>query len=164
MVEPGISRLVGARWGEGVAIGIGTVVSFSLVTFIHIVLGEQAPKTFAIRNPERAALMSARIMDAFTRIFRPVIWLLDGATTLVLRLFGVAGASGHHSVYSADELKMLVRESQAEGVLEQTQDCLLYTSDAADDLLCVDLGGRRIIKKKKHTNSTIEHNIHYQVA
>ncbi|MFZ2517367.1 MAG: hemolysin family protein, partial [Anaerolineae bacterium] len=125
MVEPGISRLVGARWGEGVAIGIGTVVSFSLVTFIHIVLGEQAPKTFAIRNPERAALMSARIMDAFTRIFRPVIWLLDGATTLVLRLFGVAGASGHHSVYSADELKMLVRESQAEGVLEQTQEEML---------------------------------------
>lgn len=108
--------------GEGVAIGIGTVVSFSLVTFIHIVLGEQAPKTFAIRNPERAALMSARIIDAFTRIFRPVIWLLDGATTLVLRLFGVAGASGHHSVYSADELKMLVHESQAEGVLEQTQE------------------------------------------
>jgi CBS domain containing-hemolysin-like protein len=125
MVEPGISRLVGARWGEGVAIGIGTVVSFSLVTFIHIVLGEQAPKTFAIRNPERAALMSARIMDVFTRIFRPFIWVLDGATTLVLRLFGVKGASGHHSVYSVEELKMLVRESQAEGVLQQTEEEML---------------------------------------
>ena len=125
MVEPGISRLVGPRWGEGVAVGIGTIISFSLVTFTHIVLGEQAPKTFAIRNPERAALMSARIMDVFTRIFRPFIWVLDAATSLVLRLFGIKGAIGHHSVYSVEELKMLVRESQAEGVLQQTEEEML---------------------------------------
>ncbi len=125
MIEPSVVHLVGARWGEGIAISIGTVISFSLVTFIHIVLGEQAPKTFAIRNPERAALMSARIMDAFTRIFRPFIWILDAATALVLVIFGVEGASARHSALSADELKMLVHESQAGGELEQTQEEML---------------------------------------
>ncbi len=125
LVRPPIERLLGPLWGQAVAVAIGTVLALGLLTFLHIVLGEQAPKTFAIRNPERAALFSARIMNAFTTIFRPFIWVLDSATALVLRLFGVSEGGAHRAVHSVEELKLLVHESQAEGVLEETQEAML---------------------------------------
>lgn len=125
LVRPLVERLVGPLWGQAAAVVIGTVLSLGLLTFLHIVLGEQAPKTFAIRNPERTALFSARIMNVFTRVFRPFIWVLDSATALVLRLFGVREGATHRSVHSVEELKLIVHESQAEGVLEETQEEML---------------------------------------
>lgn len=125
LIRPPIERLLGPLWGQAAAVAIGTVLALSLLTFLHIVLGEQAPKTFAIRNPERTALFSARIMNAFTTIFRPFIWVLDSATALVLRLFGVPAGASHRSVHSVEELKLLVHESQAEGVLAETQEEML---------------------------------------
>ncbi len=124
MVEPPLQALLG-RWSEAAAFTVGTIVSFALVTFLHIVLGEQAPKILAIRYPESAALLIARPVRVFYIVFRPFIWLLDQSTAAVLRLFGVTGDTSTHGVYTIDELKFLVRESQESGLLEEEEEEML---------------------------------------
>jgi putative hemolysin len=124
IVEPPLVVLIG-RWSEAAAHTIGTATAFALVTFVHIVLGEQVPKTIAIRYSERVALGISRPMDWFTRIFHPLISLLDGATAAFLRLFGMKPLSGHRLVYTPEELRLIVRESQEQGAIEAGQEKML---------------------------------------
>jgi CBS domain containing-hemolysin-like protein len=124
IIEPPLEALIG-QWSETAANTIGTIVAFSLVTVFHIVLGEQVPKTIAIRHSESAALFVARPMDWFTRVFRPLITILDGATAGILRLLGMQPIAGHRTVYTLDELKLIVRESQESGTIEAHQEEML---------------------------------------
>jgi len=124
LIEPPLARLVG-RWSQAAAHSLSTAVAFALVTAVHIVLGEQVPKTIAIRSSEGAALFVARPMDWFIRIFRPLIALLDGATAAVLRLLRVQPIAGHHTVYTLDELKLIVHQSQEGGAIEPRQEEML---------------------------------------
>jgi CBS domain containing-hemolysin-like protein len=124
IIEPPLEALLGG-WSEAAAHTIGVAAAFALVTFTHIVLGEQVPKTIAIRYAERAALFVSRPMDWFIRIFRPLIAFLDGATTAVLRLMRMEPIAGHRTVYTLDELRLLVRQSQESGAIEAQQEALL---------------------------------------
>lgn len=124
VLQPPLELLLG-RWSMAAAITIGTVLAFALVTFVTIVLGEQTPKTIAVRHAERAALSISRPMSAFIAIFRPLVALLDGTTSLVLRLIRVEPIAGHRTVYNLDELKLIVRESQESGAIEPAQEKLL---------------------------------------
>jgi CBS domain containing-hemolysin-like protein len=106
------------------AIGIG--IAFFIITTLHIVLGEQAPKVYAIHQPELTSRWIARPLALFNQLFSPVIWFLDGATSLVLRMFGMRDGGSHSRVHSSDELRMLVEESGEAGVLdEQSQEMLI---------------------------------------
>ncbi len=100
---------------------VGTVLSFALITFIHIVLGEQVPKIISIRAPEDVLLFAARPMRIFTLTFRPFIWALDQTTALVLRLLGVPGVTGHHHAYSLEEIKFLLQQSEEAGVIRESE-------------------------------------------
>lgn len=112
---------------------VGVAVSFFIITTLHIVLGEQAPKVFAIRAPERSALLIARPLALFNSVFSLVIRFLDWATSMVLRLFGMHGAGEHTKVHSADELRLLVEESGEAGALEaQEQEMLINVFAFAD--------------------------------
>lgn len=110
----------------GMAHGIGIVVSFAFITALHIVLGEQAPKTFAIRYPETVSLWSARPTVLFDRVFRPFVWFLDRAAAAALRLVGVQPVAVHGTVYSIEELKRLVSESQESGFLDAEQKVMVH--------------------------------------
>jgi len=124
VVEPPLEALLG-RWSEAAAHTAGVVVAFALVTLTHIILGEQVPKTMSIRYTEGMALGVARPMDAFIRAFRPFIAFLDWATGAVLRLLRIEPIAGHETVYSLEELKLIVRESQIGGVIEAEQEEML---------------------------------------
>lgn len=128
LVKPPLEVLMHAWPGiitTGVTHGIGIVVSFSFITALHIVIGEQAPKTFAIRYPETVAMWSARPTLWFDRIFRPFIWFLDRAAAATLRLVGVQPVAVHGTVYSIEELKRLVSESQESGFLDEQQEAMV---------------------------------------
>ncbi|MEK7467723.1 MAG: CNNM domain-containing protein [Planctomycetota bacterium] len=89
---------------------------FTLLTALHIIIGEQAPKLFAIRNAETAALAIARPLRVFHALCYPAMWVLNGATNLVLRLFGIPQGSAHELAHSETELKMILGVSHDQGM------------------------------------------------
>lgn len=91
---------------------ISFAFAFSMISFLHIVVGEQAPKSMAIRNPEGIGLWSAGPLYIFYWLMYPAIWLLNGSANLVLRIAGLARNHGHDSHYSTEELKLILRSSQ----------------------------------------------------
>jgi putative hemolysin len=108
------------------AIGVESVVvvhtvalafAFSIITFIHVVAGELAPKAVALDFPGRVALVCARPLLIFGRIFRPILVFMNGAGIALVRAFGVKPAGHAQSVHSPDELSMLVSESRAAGAI-----------------------------------------------
>jgi len=124
ILEPPLESLIG-RWSVTAAHSIGTAVAFALVTFLHIVLGEMVPKTVAIRYADTAAMTVALPMDWFMRFFRPLIYILNGSTALVLRLLGMPPISDLREVYTPDELKLILRQSQEGGAIEADQEQML---------------------------------------
>ena len=94
---------------------IALVLSFALITFLHVVVGELAPKAIALDHPGRVALLCARPLLVFAAAFRPVLWLMNGAGNHLVRAIGVQPAGHAASVHSADELSMLVSQSRAAG-------------------------------------------------
>jgi CBS domain containing-hemolysin-like protein len=92
--------------------GISFVFAFVAISFLHIVVGELAPKSLSIRIPEVIALWSALPLYAFYWSMYPAIWVLNESANFVLRLAGLSAAGGHDSHYSTDELKLILRTSQ----------------------------------------------------
>ena len=89
--------------------GISFTFAFSIISFLHIVVGELAPKSMAIRNPERIGLWCAGPIYGFYWLMYPAIWLLNSSANLILRLFGLGNVHGQDANYSADELKLILR-------------------------------------------------------
>jgi CBS domain containing-hemolysin-like protein len=105
---------------------ISAVFSFATITFLHVVIGELAPKSIALQSPERTSLFVAGPTLLTERVFKPAIWVLNGAGNILLRLVGVRPASGHGLVHSVEELKMLVDASTQGGVVEQQENDMLH--------------------------------------
>lgn len=101
-----------------------TVISYglalALVTFLHVVFGELAPKTLAIQYAERMTLLLAPPLYWFGKIMYPFITFLNGSSRVFLKLFGVKPA-GHETVYSEEELKLIVTQSYKSGEINQTE-------------------------------------------
>ncbi len=100
---------------------IPLAISLTVVTAIHVVLGEQVPKVAVLRSPEKFALIAAPIMDVFNRIFKGFIDLLDWATRSILRALGLPATSTHASVFTAEEIKEMVSGPEVEGVIEEPE-------------------------------------------
>lgn len=142
LIDPPIEALLVAVLGavtvaEDLAIvisqAVGVAISFFIITSLHIIVGEQAPKVFALRAPERTTLFIATPLAIFNRIFGPVIRFLDWATNLVLRMFDASEPGGHTKVHSAEELRLLVKESGEAGVFdEDEQEMLINVFTFAD--------------------------------
>ena len=127
--EPAIAHLLEAplrgRVSDTLMHTIAFVIAFAIITFLHIVLGELAPKTLALERAERTALAIARPMQLFYKTFRWPIRLLDWAGTRTVRLFGLHPSSEHASIYTEDELKQLIEISQKSGHLEEEEQRLI---------------------------------------
>lgn len=89
---------------------IALPVAFAIITVLHIVFGELAPKSIAIQRPEHTTLLVALPLNIFYVVFRPFIWILNGIANVILRLLGVQVVHGSE-VHSADELKFLVQQT-----------------------------------------------------
>jgi putative hemolysin len=105
--------------------GLSSVLVFLFISFCQMVLGEQTPKTVALRYPVATALFVARPMMIFARIASPLVWLVDQSTDLVLKVMGIRGETGGRGVHSAEELKQVVRESHAEGIIPFAEQAML---------------------------------------
>ena len=105
---------------------ISFAVAFTVITFLHIVLGELAPKTLALELTERVALAVSWPLLVFYKLFSWPIRLLDWAGTRTVRLFGLRPTGEHASVYTEDELRRLVDISRKSGHLEEAERQLIH--------------------------------------
>ncbi len=135
LIQPVVGLFPEAVAGE-VAHGLSAGLAFAVITFLHVVIGELAPKSIALQNPERTALFVAQPTAWTTWIFRPLIWLLNGSGNLLLSVLGMRSASAHQLAHSVEELKMLVTASAASGVVEaDEEDMLQAVFDFSDTLV-----------------------------
>ena len=107
ILEPAFDRL-GVTTPEMIH-GISFAFAFSIISYLHIVAGELAPKSVAIRNPEQIGLWCAAPIYGFYWLMYPAIWVLNSSANLVLRVFGLGNVHGQDAHYSADELKLILR-------------------------------------------------------
>ena len=136
--EPAVAALLDpilVRLGEATGLAFltsGTVlhtisfaIAFSLITFLHIVFGELAPKTAALELSERVAMLVALPMQIFYKIFYPFIRWLDWTGTKTVRFFGLHPSNEHGSIYTEDEIRQLVRASHESGHLNEEEQRLI---------------------------------------
>ena len=127
--EPAIHHLLEIPLGltslSGEVIGvIAFVAALLLVTFLHVVIGEMVPKNISFSVPTRAALILAPPLVMVARIFKPVIWALNGIANSVLRLFRVEPKDEATSAYTLDEVANIVEQSTRDGMLTDTSGTL----------------------------------------
>lgn len=90
---------------------ISFAVAFFIITFLHVVIGELAPKTLAIQKAEQVTLIVARPIIWFYKFMYPFIWLLNGSAGLLIRFFGLHSAKDHDEVHSEEELRLIMIHS-----------------------------------------------------
>ncbi|MCC6242576.1 MAG: HlyC/CorC family transporter [Gemmatimonadaceae bacterium] len=105
--------------------GAGIAVAFLVITFLHIVLGELAPKSIALAVPEKVSRLVVRPLMVFSRVMSPFIWFLNGTANRLLKLFGVEPASEGGHVHSPEELRLLVMQARAHGTLDESDSQML---------------------------------------
>lgn len=98
-----------------------TVVAFSIITVMHIVFGELAPKSLAIQRPVATTLFVSVPLQIFYVVFKPFIWTLNSLASVILRPFGINTAGGHESLHSNEELQYLLDQGKESGALEDNE-------------------------------------------
>lgn len=105
---------------------ISTLITLMLVTYLHVVLGEQVPKMIAIQRAETIALWTTRPTQLFGKIFRPFISVMSGSASAIMRVFGLQPTGVHSVAHSPEEIRMLVEQSQQEGEIEAEQEQMIH--------------------------------------
>ncbi|SDM10057.1 hemolysin family protein [Nonomuraea jiangxiensis] len=118
---------------EALRLPIALTFALALVTFLHMVVGEMAPKSWALTHPERAALILTLPFRAFTSLMRPLLSALNGLTNAILKLFGVQARDELATTRTPRQLAMLVGESGRMGLLDRQEHDLLTRALRLDD-------------------------------
>jgi CBS domain containing-hemolysin-like protein len=120
--EPAVASLIEELFGEGVphwvSYGVSIAAAYLITTSLHITIGEQVPKIYAINRAERVARWIAAPLHYFTQIFNPFIHVLNGASNWILRLLGIRTTSEFEEGGSPEELKVLIAQSLTGGQLD----------------------------------------------
>lgn len=127
--EPAIASLLDQLLGGSLPTAwlhvISFIIAFSIITSLHIVLGEQAPKLIGLQLAERVALATALPMTVFYRVFKPFIHALDWASAKTVNLMGIAATSEHASIYTEDEIRQLIKISEQSGHVNREESKLI---------------------------------------
>ncbi len=126
-------------------------IAFSLISFLHIVLGELAPKTMAIRRPERMSLWTAAPLYVFYWLMYPAIWVLNTSANRFLRLLGWGEVERHSHRYSREELMLIVGRQDPNAVAPDQGLALMSHALELPDLVAGDL-----MRPREHMRSLRE--------
>jgi CBS domain containing-hemolysin-like protein len=118
MLHPLFTKLNLAESASGI---LSFVIAFASVTFIHVVVGELAPKTIAIHKAEAVTLVFAKPMILFYKIMYPFIKVLNGSARVIVGIFGLKPASEHEEAHSEEELQIIISESYKSGEINQSE-------------------------------------------
>ncbi|MDP8950656.1 MAG: hemolysin family protein [Actinomycetota bacterium] len=114
-IAPGLQAL--GIENEGVVELISVILGFAVITYAHLVFGEQAPKYFSIQRAEATALWISRPLKMFWFLFRPLVWLVNASTNLILRPWGIR-LGEEMEAHSEEELRIMIDSSTSSGVLD----------------------------------------------
>ena len=117
LIQPLFTRF---EISDAAARTISATVAFVIISILHIVLGELAPKSIAIQKPVGTTLWTSHLLHTFYVITFPAIWLLNGVSRAILRMFGLQPASEHAEMaHSPEELRLILRSSEKAGILSE---------------------------------------------
>lgn len=124
--EPTVAALVepllhSIGLGNQAAGAVSFLIGFSAISFLHVVVGELAPKSLAIQRAEAVALYVSGPLIWFYKIMYPAIWLLNGAANILIRWFGLRNVGEHHGIHSEEEIRMLMIQSHEGGEINQSE-------------------------------------------
>ncbi|WP_337926694.1 hemolysin family protein [Paenibacillus caui] len=144
---------------DALSSAISLVLAFAIMTYFHVVVGELAPKTIAIRKTETIMLMTAGAIIWFNRLMYPFIWLLNGSANQLVRLFGIKPASEHEEAHSEEELQIILNESFESGKINQSEYGYMSRIFAFDDMLAKEIMVPRTDMVCLYTNLSREENL-----
>jgi len=117
LLQPLFSRL---DLGQKLETSISASVAFVIISILHIVLGELAPKSIAIQKPVHTSLWVAHLLHAFYVVTYPAIWVLNGVSRLILKAVGIEPAGEHlEAAHSPEELRLILASSEKAGILSE---------------------------------------------
>ena len=124
--EPAVAGLVAPlfiKWGISphLVSAFSFVIGFSIISFLHVVVGELAPKTLAIQRAEGVALFVSKPLIWFHKIMYPAIWLLNGSANKLIRLAGLREIGEHNGIHSEEEIRMIMIQSHEGGEINRSE-------------------------------------------
>lgn len=139
--EPAFSRLIEPllepfHVSEAAIHTFGFLAAFSIITGLHLVIGEQAPKIYALRRPELMVLWCALPLKFFYVLFYPFLIGLSFTTTQLLKMLGVEGATDHDTPHTEAEIRDLVHRAHGHGELTKSEHELIHAVFEFDDMTC----------------------------
>jgi CBS domain containing-hemolysin-like protein len=126
ILEPLAARIASVGRAGYVAHLMAIIIAFAAITFLHIVLGELMPKMFALERAEGLALVAARPLEIFAKVFRWPLWVFNRTGAFLGRLIGLKSSLQHTAVYSEAELRQLVDISRESGHLRAEERRLIH--------------------------------------
>lgn len=127
LIEPYFKKILSDDVAYITSHGIAFAIAFFIITCLHIVIGELAPKTIALQKPEKTSLWIIAPLLLFTTVFKPLIWLLNQAGFLVLRTIGFRVTKDKSQIHSEEEIKMILAQSAAGGAIEKEEAEMVYS-------------------------------------
>ena len=120
---PVAERLMALGMGEGLAENLGFALVIGMTTYLALVIGELVPKQFALRAPEKIAVIMALPMLWLAKLTAPFVWLLNGSSAIIFRLLRMNRESESH--VTAEELHLIVAEASKSGVIEESERAII---------------------------------------
>lgn len=144
--EPAVSKLLEAIFSAWFADNqvllhsLSFGIAFGFITLLHVVLGELVPKSLAIQDTERYALIIAPALYTFNRLFAPFIWVFDHVTIGILKLMGVKPSDEIADAHSEEEIKLIIDASQKGGIIDDTegeiiQNAICFSETCAHEIM-----------------------------
>jgi len=119
-------QVLARRFDTVMASFLAVLLALLIVTYLHVVIGELVPKGIALGHPERTALWVSAPVRVFFVVFRPLIWLLERSSEVILRLLSLEPPGAEGEAHSEAELRMLLSTSAEQGEIEQGEQEMLY--------------------------------------
>ncbi|WP_138493747.1 hemolysin family protein [Paenibacillus pinistramenti] len=108
-------------WKQGWTYGVSFTLAFLFIAVLHIVLGELAPKTIAVRMADEVTLLSAKPMKVFYKVMYPLIWIVNGLANRLLSLLRVRPASEQDYLHTEEEIRIMMKESSESGLIDSAE-------------------------------------------
>ncbi|MGO4545058.1 hemolysin family protein [Paenibacillus sp. 2TAB23] len=135
------------------------VIAFIGVTFLHVVIGELAPKSIAIQKAELVSFAVVKPIILFYKVMYPFIWLLNGSANALVRLFGLKPAKEHENAHSEEEIQIILSDSLESGKINTTEYGYVNRIFAFDEILAKEIMVPRTDMTVLYKNNTLQQNM-----